>query len=131
MSSTEVSYTQIINKYKMFTATAVLGTVAVGFLGHAMLKWKRGSDEEVNELLGGTIYAFEGEECILKCADIAILSATYKNRDVTKIIQEGIDGFDEWKFVVSDSVFGLAEKTEENEENSNEPDLVITWQEYQ
>ena len=110
--------------------------VAVSVLGRAAYRrWRGGSvKSSVTTSItaadrSGVIRARVGERvCLRKHSvddDMIIWSAQYRGTDVSGIIREGIAGFTEWEFVVSDEMFDL---DDEDSASGGNGLLVVDWE---
>lgn len=112
----------------------VCGSVAAAIvLGRASYqRWKTRSTpivSQVHTAKCGVIRAKVGERvCLRKNRlddDMIIWSAQYKGRDVSGAIREGMEGFSDWEFVVSDELFDVDELPDMSGDCG---ELVIDWE---
>lgn len=80
----------------------------------------------------GTLYGSVGQQCELQHnhegSRLVVRSARYKSHDITRFVQEQVEGCYAWNFMISEALFGGG--LDRGRVATTGPDLVIEWEEW-
>lgn len=82
----------------------------------------------------GTLYGSVGQQCELhhshEGSRLVVRSARYKSHDITRFVQEQVEGCYAWNFMISEALFGGGLDRGRVVATGPSADLVIEWEEW-